>query len=154
MILSAKLPFGGERNIYGDFEKEEPWGGRADEIAGYLEMNMEPGDTVQPLDWITGVAHGLLLARAELATKHLYDFDFYHHTSEDYIQNLRTGFIRALREEKPRFIVEVPINTFRRCHGPDTTTEFPELREIIREDYAEVKSGDGYIIYERLDKMH
>ncbi|MCP4231158.1 MAG: hypothetical protein GY771_13550 [bacterium] len=148
-VISIRLPFGGFRNIYGDSEIEEPWGGTADEIGQYLNENMKPGDKVQPLGWIHGTEHGLLIARAEPATKHIYDFDFYHNISEDYIQRLRSDFIEDLHEEKPRFIVEVPMETLIRCSGPDTTTEFPKLREFIENEYIEVASGEGYIIYER-----
>ncbi len=149
--LSVTLPFGGLKNIYGDYKTEEPWGGRSDRIAEYIENELEPGDKVQPLGWIHGAEYALLMSRGELATRHLYDFDFYHHVSDPYIIQLRKDFIAALEEEKPRFIVEIPHNTLVRAFGPDTTDEFPELREFIDEYYVEVDTDEDYVIYERCD---
>ena len=47
------------------------------EIAKYLKDHLEPGDTVQPMDW-TGakILKGMLIARAKVATSFVYDFHF------------------------------------------------------------------------------
>src|SRR5262245_27919401 len=82
-----------------------PLGGRVDEIAAYLKHSLEPGDTVQPLDWTGGAVHAMLRARARLATSFIYDFHFYHHLEEPYIQSLRRRFLAELDRAHPRFVI-------------------------------------------------
>ena len=42
--------------------------GTAHRIKAALQDRLRPDDLVQPLDWTTGMVHGLLLAEARLAT--------------------------------------------------------------------------------------
>ncbi|HTO71973.1 MAG TPA: hypothetical protein VMR31_19100 [Myxococcota bacterium] len=126
-----------------------PDGGRADEIAAYLESHLLPGDTVQPLDWTGGAVHAMLIARAQLATPFLYDFHFYHHVSSPFIQGLRARFMAALRTAPPRFVLRLEARPW--PSGPDTTREFPELEEFLAQHYAVSARGDGYQILERTD---
>jgi hypothetical protein len=125
--------------------KSEP----VDEIARFLEENLEEGDTVQPLDWTVGAVHAMLLARARLATPFVYDYHFYHHVSRPYVQQLRARFLRALLAACPRFIVDVEPGVHR-VTGEDTDTRFPELRVHIEAHYREVASSSRYVIYERM----
>ncbi|HEX7778851.1 MAG TPA: hypothetical protein VF424_06425 [Vicinamibacterales bacterium] len=124
--------------------------GVPDEVAQFLRSNMNPGDTVQPLDWTGGAVHGMLMARAPLATRFMYDFHFYHHVSRPYIQELRTDFMSELAARKPRFIIQVtkdkpwPI-------GPDTTREFPELTTFLERHYAPAREAAAYRILQRRD---
>jgi len=152
MIISIKLPSGGFRNIYGDHELEEPWGGRADEIAEVIRSRTGPGDAVQPLDWNSGAAQGLLLARAELATRFVYDFHFYHGTSSIYIMKLRDEFITELENAPPRLIVKIVDELEPRFFTPGTDEDFFELSDLISTEYIPIAEGDGYIIYERRDE--
>ncbi len=123
-------------------------GQRVDEIAGFLKSHLKEGDRVQPLDWTGGSLHAMLLARAEVATQFIYDFHFYHHPSNPFIQTLRHRFIASLRRSQPRFIIEV--QTLKPwVSGPDTTREFGELQLILEHDYSSVFEGDGYVIHER-----
>ncbi len=151
-IISFKLPGGAFRNIYGEYDVVAPRGGIPDEIAEYLVEHLEPGDKVQPLDWAWGGIHGVLLARGELATSFIYDFHFYHHVNDDYIEGLRNRFVAELEEVRPRFIVEIPYEAHPRNNSLGPEQEFPELRAFIEDNYVimDMKEGDGYIIYERV----
>ena len=124
-------------------------GGVPDEMHQFLSAHLRAGDTVQPLDWTGGAVHGMLLARAPLATRFIYDFHFYHHVeSSPYIHGLRKEFMRELSEQRPRFIIQVlkdkpwPI-------GADTTHSFPQLRAYLARHYVIVKKGKTYRIWER-----
>ena len=124
-----------------------PKKGRVDEIACWLKDRLHPGYTVQPLDVTGGSIHGMLLAKAKLATRFQCDYHFYHHVSSPFIRQLRQSFIQQLRDAPPRFIIDVLDKV--RVSGIDTSNEFPELQEILDADYVVACKGDGYLIYER-----
>lgn len=122
---------------------------RAGEIARFLEKNLEEGDTVQALDWTGGALLAMLETRARLATPYVFDFYFYHHVSNPYIQNLRADFMDELQMASPRFIVEVTAIDKPWISGEDTSREFPELRAFLNANYAVTIEKDDYVIYER-----
>ena len=122
---------------------------RAEVIRLYLEKHLEEGDTVQPLDWTGGTLLAMLEARAHMATPYIFDFYFYHHVSDPYIQSLRAEFITDLQEASPRFIVEVTAIDKPWVSGPDTSREFPELREFLDVHYSVTIQKADYAIYER-----
>jgi hypothetical protein len=125
-----------------------PQGGRVDEIANYLKINLEPGDTVQPLDWSNGAIHAMLIAQAKPATRFLYDFHFYHHISNPEIRNIREEFLGQLIQSKPRIIIQ--FNQDRPwVTGPDTSRDFPELDEFLNTNYVIDKEKDGYCLWQR-----
>jgi hypothetical protein len=125
-----------------------PKNGRVDEIARWLKARLNPGDTVQPLDWTGGSIHAMLIAKAQLATTFLYDYHFYHHTHLFFIQQLRSKFIHQLQTTKPRFIIAILTNK-PWVFGVKSTSEFPELQHLLDNNYFITKTGDGYLIYER-----
>ncbi len=126
-----------------------PKEGRVDEIAGFLEANLRPGDTVQPVDFGGGAVHAMLIARAKLATPFIVDEVFYHNINVPFVQELRMRFIQALERSRPRFIIEVyDDGPFSEPTGPNTSREFPEFRSFLAENYDVVKEGQGYRIYE------
>ena len=126
-----------------------PKNGRVDQIAGWLRHRLEPGDTVQPLDWAAGgVVHAMLLAGARPATRYLYDYHFYHHVSQPYIRNLRRSFLADLKATRPRFIIESQV-VRPRVRGRNTAREFFALETFVQNHYTRVRRGDGYSIYER-----
>jgi hypothetical protein len=122
--------------------------GRVDEIAEFLQTHMQPGDRVQPLDWTGGAVHAMLISEARLATPFVYDFHFYHHTSNAYIQGLRKRFIESLQQSHARFIVQITSNDKPWVYGEDTTREFRELQSLLDESYIRVSGGRGYSIYQ------
>jgi hypothetical protein len=126
-----------------------PKEGRVDEIAAFLEANLRPGDTVQPLDWVGGAVHAMLIAKVKIATPFIYDEYFYHNVNAPYIQALRARFMTDLRRAMPRFVVEVyDDGPYSEPTGPNTSRDFPELRAFLAENYSIVKEGQGYRIYE------
>jgi hypothetical protein len=122
---------------------------RAVEIANFLDRKLKAGDTVQPLDWTGGTLLAMLETRAHIATPYVFDFYFYHHVSNPYIQQLRADFITDLKTASPRFIVEVSAIDKPWITGPDTSREFPELRAFLDENYSVTIHKDDYAIYER-----
>lgn len=125
---------------------------RAEDIARFLERNLEPGDTVQPLDWTGGSLLAMLQIRAPLATSYVFDFYFYHHVSDPYIQSIRADFMTQLQEANPRFIIEVTAIDKPWVTGEDTSRDFPELRTFLDERYSITIERDDYIIYELDDR--
>lgn len=153
LALALILTLAPTREFYGQLWGQPPRPpnhGRVDEIAGFLQANLQPGDTVQPLDWTGGAVHAMLIAEAKLGTHFFYDFYFHHHISTPYIQNLRRRFIDDLQANRPRFIID--IDDKRHPTGPDTSAEFPELSAFIAGNYRVAVNGDGYIIYETSDR--
>jgi len=127
----------------------DPKEGRVDEIAGFLETNLQPGDTVQPLDWVGGAVHAMLIARVKIATPFIYDEYFYHHVNLPYVQALRKHFMDDLQRAMPRFVVEVyDDGPYSEPSGLNTSRNFPELRAFLAANYYAVKEGQGYRIYE------
>ncbi len=139
-------------DITPDAAAHAPKQGRVDELAKWLESNLPQGDTVQPLDWTGGSIHAMLIAEAKLATRFMYDYHFYHDVSNPYIQGLRETFIKELETAQPRYIIQV-IENKPWVSGVDTTREFPELEELLTENYSLAFEGDGYIILEKAAKV-
>lgn len=126
---------------------------RAVEISNFLEKKLEEGDFVQPLDWTGGTLLAMLETRAPIATEYVFDFYFYHHISDPYIQNLRNDFMNQLQTSMPRFIIEVTSADKPWVGGDDTTrTKFPELQIFLDENYSITIQKDDYIIYELDDR--
>lgn len=122
---------------------------RAEQMVEYLEKNLEPGDKVQPLDWTGGSLLAMLETRAPIATSYIFDFYFYHHVSNPYIQSLRADFMDQLQESEPRFIIEVTAIDKPWVSGEDTSLDFPELRAFLAENYSVTMEKEDYMIYER-----
>jgi hypothetical protein len=118
------------------------------EIAEFLRDHLRAGDLVQPLDWTGGAVHGMLDARAPLATRFMYDFHFYHHVDTPYTKRLRREFLRALATGRPRFVIQV-FDGRPWPSGPGTTHEFPMLQQMLESDYRVVREGETYRILER-----
>ena len=123
--------------------------GAPEKIRKYLSENMQPGDTVQPLDWTLGAVHGMLLAKARLATRFMYDFHFYHHVSIPYIQGLRAEFMTQLVAAKPRYIVQMVGEGKPWPRGNDSSRSFAELDQFLIEHYHVVSAEREYNILER-----
>jgi hypothetical protein len=130
-----------------------PKEGRVDEIAAFLKTNLRPGDIVQPIDWVGGAVHAMLMVRVKMATPFIYDEYFYHHVNNPYVQTLRQRFVEDLERTRPRFVIEVyDDGPFSEPTGPNTSRDFPELRAFLAENYSVVQEGQGYRIYELLQE--
>lgn len=125
-----------------------PQGGRVDDIAEYLEKNLDPGDTVQPLDWSNGAVQSMLMVRATPATRYLYDFHFYHHISTPEIQHLRADFLSKLQYSRPKVVIEF-YDGRPWVNGPDTTRDFLGLSNFLVENYYVDVDRGGYRLWMR-----
>ncbi len=134
-------------------EAYAPKQGRVDEMAGWLKDRLRPGDTVQPLDWVSGSIHAMLLAEAKLATQFMFDYTFYIHVSSPVVLGLRQSFMSQLREASPRFIIEVVAEYKPWVSGIDTTREFDALHHFLDDYYTVAYEGDGYLIHERMSNV-
>lgn len=124
--------------------------GAAVRIAAFLNENLKDGDKVQPIDWTGGgVIHGMLMARAQIATPFIYHFHFYHHVSSDYIQGLRKRYMQSIREARPRFVIEGLNHREGYVRGPDTSRSFPESEQFIKENYTIILKDKSFQIWER-----
>ncbi len=122
-----------------------PKQGKPDAIAAYLKANLNPGDIVQPIDWTEGAIHGMLLARAPIATRYMYDYHFYHHVSDPFIAELRADFIQQLKANRPRYLIKIKHGLLPTGH--DTAADFPALAEFMG-TYVVAHKGDGFTILE------
>jgi hypothetical protein len=118
------------------------------EVSEFLRTHLQPGDLVQPLDWTGGAVHGMLEARAPLATRFMYDFHFYHHVDTPYVVRLRRQFVRQLAAARPRFVIRV-FDGRPWPGGPGTSREFPALEAFLEREYRVVHTGATYDILER-----
>lgn len=125
-----------------------PQGGRVDQISDYLEEHLSPGETAQPLDWITGAVQAMLQSKTPNATRFITDFQFYHHVSDPYIRNLRSQFIEQLVREMPTLIIDMKTKT--KVSGEGVSYAFPELNQFVESNYEIVFEGEGYSILRRM----
>ena len=94
----------------------------------------------------------MLETRTSIATPYVFDFYFYHHVSDPYIQSLRVDFVHQLQSSSPRYIIEVTSIDKPWGSGENTTREFPELRAFLNEYYSVTIQKDDYNIYELDDR--
>jgi len=149
VVIALKIAAPHEWLFQEKYLREVPKGGKVDEIAAFLKANLRPDDTVQPLDWANGAVHGMLIARARIATRFVYAFSFYHHISNPYIKGLRREFLAELERARPRFVIRM-LGGFPWVHGLDTTEDFADLDKFIERDYQVAYKGNEFLIYERL----
>jgi len=123
------------------------------EITTYLQEHLSPTDTVQSIDWNGGALHAMRISRAVVATRFICDFQFYHHVSTPYIQQLRKNFLTELGQAMPTFVIDVykAGDNIPEISGVDTTHEFPELRDFIEQQYRKDYAGNGFDIFRKRD---
>ncbi len=126
-----------------------PENGSADMLSDYFHKNLKPGETVQVLGLVGGGIHALLMNQMEQATPYIYDFYFYHHIDQPFIQHIQKDFIEKLNTAKPRFVVREPYPTA--TFGMRDARSFPELEEFLTKNYRIAESIENhYTIYERI----
>lgn len=125
--------------------------GQVDAMAGFLRERLRPGDTVQPLDWTGGAVHAMLIAKARLATRFMYDYHFHHHVSEPFIQELRRRFLDEFDSSRPRFVIEYFGEHKPWPSGEDTSRSFDELEQRLADRYTVAASGPEWRIHQRAD---
>ncbi len=135
------------RQLMGDAPRA-PRDGQVDEMATFLRENLRDGETVQPLDFVTGgVLHAMMLADARPATPYIHISALNHHISSPTIVGLRQDLLVQLEDEPPRFVVDIPERA--RPTGSDTDEHIPELMTFLAAHYDVAQTGSGYVIYER-----
>jgi MFS family permease len=149
VMMTVRSPQIAFQQLFSEQQPAPLMDGRVDEIAAYLNVHLSPTDKVQPLDWITGAAYGMLISKAVIATPYIIDFPFYHHVSNDYIKHLRRDFIEKLKKAMPTVIIEV--HAKHRISGLDVTYEFPELKEFIKQHYKKDYTGNDFDIFRQND---
>lgn len=124
---------------------------RVDAVAQFLKANLEPGDTVQAIDWTEGgICHALLLAQAPHATPYLQYHAFMHHVDSPYILTLRNRFVESLKQAAPRFVVRaLPEGGSFLRPGQRVARQFPQAEQLWTAGYTERVKRPGFIIYER-----
>lgn len=140
-----------EKILFDHFQSVQqtpPQIGRVEKIADYLQKNLEPGDTVQPLDWSNGAVQAMLIARAKPATRYLYDFYFYHDISNPEIKFIRKDLIGKMEEVKPKIIIQF-FEDRPWVDGYDTTRDFPELEQFLMQHYYIDYERDGFRLWMR-----
>lgn len=144
VVLSTQIYY---ISYYFNSYKAPPENGFIDWLASGIQQNIGEGESIQPLDWTAGAIHAMLIAKRPIATPFIYDFHFYHHVSNPYIQKLRKRFIREMEDKKPTYVIKVK---FDRVFGEDTTREFPDLDTMINNQYEPaVTAGKVGVIYRR-----
>lgn len=124
-----------------------PKEGAVDRMEAALRDHLQPGDTVQPLDWTGGAVHAMLRTEARLATRFLYDYHFYHHIDQPFIATLRARFMGELQQAAPRLVIDVKVKP--RVSGPNTTDRFPELETYLKANYRVVEDDRAFRLLER-----
>lgn len=126
-------------------------GGRVALMTNYLADKIEPGDTIQPIDGLTGGgSHALMRVGGTLATPYINRTPFYHAVSTSTIQAIRADFLARLANDPPRFITDVP--AIPPPSGVDTD-DFPALKQFIAEHYRVVLDEENTIIYEWIEPI-
>ncbi len=121
---------------------------QTDALVASLQRALQPGDTVQPLDW-TGVAlHAMLRTRAPLATRFLEDVHLYHHAGHPYIERLRSTLLHEWHLVRPRFAIHVEARGW--AQGPSGRVPFAALERLLASDYVIRERANGVILYERV----
>ncbi|MBX7255212.1 MAG: hypothetical protein K1Y02_02530 [Candidatus Hydrogenedentes bacterium] len=124
---------------------------RTKRIATWLERRLQPGDTIQPIEWgFCGIIHAALLTEAKVATDIIWAEGLFHHLSNPFIQDLRKKFIQDLTENKPRFVIRSKMD-WDYMSGRDCSQDFEELDALLKRDYFLAIDSRDFRIWEHND---
>lgn len=101
--------------------------------------------TVQVMDFLSGMVHGLYELELRQPTRFLFDLQFFHDIDQPYIQSLRLEFLKALREDPPAFFVLSTLSW--PIPGYERLDAFPELAAWLSAYYRIETENDYYRIY-------
>ena len=121
---------------------------RTERMKQWLGERLEPGDTVQGIEWaFCGITHAFLELQAKPATHTIWGEVLYHHVSHPLVKHLRNDFMEQLRNVKPRFVVcSLEKSDF--VQGSDTTMLFPEFDDFLSGNYFPALDTKGFRIWE------
>ncbi len=128
--------------IYGQHTKMD---NRVKEIADYLQDNSSSTDRIQPLCTVSGATHAMLITQRAISTPYIADYSFYHHVSTEFTRGIRRDFMKRMKEEPPRFIIDVKDKPV--LEGDDVSYQFSELNSFLRMNYIEDFSGNQFKVY-------
>jgi len=117
----------------------------AEKLSVFIDKNCNKNDNVQILDITDGGLHALLKSKKKIATKFLYDYYFYHHISNEYIQKIKKEFIFEIKQTKPKYIIKIYYNYI--PEGVDCSDSFPELKHIYDTYYDKNEDNSDFTIY-------
>lgn len=120
-------------------------------IANQLEIELPPGELVQPLDIVQGVVDGMRRADVPLATPFMYDLYFYHDVQSPIIQRWRHRMLADMEERRPYFVIEALPGRAVRPYGEGTDEHFPELEQFLAEHYVVHRDTNGIRWWRRRD---
>jgi hypothetical protein len=120
----------------------------ADQFADYLRKNLEPDECVQAIDWVSGAAHGMLMADALPATRFTETFYFLHNVDSPVIQKLRREFMDTLAKRPPQILLEA--RGVRWPDGKGTEARFEAFENWRDAHYRVAEETEHYRIWERV----
>lgn len=129
--------------------------GRNDEavaMAEELRAELPPGETVQPLETVTGAVDAMWRADVPMATSFLFDIVFYYRTDLPVIRRWRRRFLDELDRSRPYFILESIGGYIARPYGPGSDNTFPELDAWIRAHYDNYRQQGSFRWWRRRDE--
>ena len=117
-------------------------------IAQWLRTRLEPGDTVQGIEWAScGIAHAFLELQAKPATHTIWGEVLSHHISNPFLKDYRRTFMEQLKASRPRFIVVSRIR-YDYVVGRDCGRDFPELEAFLSSSYVPALESNDFRIWE------
>ncbi|MFA6240752.1 MAG: glycosyltransferase family 39 protein [Candidatus Hydrogenedentales bacterium] len=152
LLLSAYVIGGLFYNNYDEIkhtphELLEP-AARTQRMATWVSRRLQPGDTVQPIEWgFCGTIHATLKTGAKVPTRIVWGEGLFHHVSNPFIQELRKNFVDELAASKPRFILQSKMNSDF-IKGNDCSKIFPALEELLNRDYFIALDSQEFAIWE------
>lgn len=121
---------------------------RTRRISEWLERRLQPGDTVQAIEWgFCGITHAMLQNQARTATGIIWAEGLFHHVSDPYVQELRKRFLHDLAKARPRFVIRSKMD-WDYMIGRDCSQAFSELDEFLNRDYFVALDSRDFRIWE------
>jgi len=122
--------------------------GIADQFAGYMKKNLRHGERVQPIDWVDGAVHGMLMVDALQATRFTETYYFLHHVNNPVVQKLRREFMDALTKDPPQIFLEA--RDVRWPNGKGTEARIEAFERWRAAHYRIAEETEHYRIWERI----
>jgi hypothetical protein len=113
-------------------------------IGHALEVELPPGESVQPLDIVQGVVDGMWRADVPLGTPFIYDLYLYHDVRTPIIERWRARLLRDMAEQRPYFVIEAMPGRRVRPYGQGTEEDFPELQQYLATFYVVDREVSGF----------
>jgi hypothetical protein len=121
---------------------------RTQRMASWLAKRLQPGDTVQPIEWgFCGIVHAALENRVKIPTHIIWAEGLFHHISNPLVKDLRKSFMEDLTANKPRFVIRSKME-WDYITGHDCSELFEELDALLKRDYFVALDSRDFCIWE------